>query len=413
MRILLAVVLLVAWDPLAWAAGGTRTSIEIILDASFTMNEQLENGKKKLDVAKESILYLMDRLDGDASISLRVYGHLALRELQDCTDSELLVPFASVSRNRSKAARMLRSVFPRGLSPLSRVLREAVHDLSLQPGGRKIIILLADGPCSCVGDPCGVSWEEQVVVNTIGVRCSGQARGQLRCVASTTGGRFFQVNDGLELRRALLSAATVSGQTAPLLNGDGRLRIEGVDSNSVLVKRADRQIEVEFRQDGEGCIVLPAGVYTVSIGMQDWKSVMVAGGRTTVLEPGRLQVLNSTNKGHTVVEWESRRVVGTVSADSPELTLLPGDYEVMFGRAGWRVKVPGVKQTVLKPGIIRVENISPKGVELRALPQNTIVGDLTRKKNWMPLPPGEYLVDIEGQAFPCTLVEDQRLVLKK
>ena len=413
MRILLAVLLLVVWGPVAWAAGGTRTSIEIILDASFTMNEQLDNGKKKLDVAKESILFLMDRMNGDASIALRVYGHLALRELQDCTDSELLVPFASVSRNRPRAARMLRSVFPRGLSPLGRVLREAVHDLSLQPGGRKIIILLADGPCSCEGDPCGVVPEGQVVVNTIGVRCSGPARVQLRCVASITGGRYFQADDGKELRRALLSAATVSGQTTPRLSGDGRVRVEGVDANTVMVKRADRRREVEFRRDGEGCIVLPAGVYTVSTGTQDWKSVVVSGGRTTVLEPGRLQVLNSTDRGHTVVEWESRRVVGTVSAGSPELILLPGDYEVMFGKAGWRARVPGARQTVLKPGIIRVENISPKGVELRALPQNTIVGDLTRKENWMPLPPGEYLVDIEGQGFPCTLVEDQLLVLNK
>ena len=417
-RSLLVFFILISFIPIFDMIAEASPCVEIILDASFTMNEPFEGGKKKLDAAKEAILGFLDHLDGDVPVALRVYGHMALRQLRDCTDSELVTPFAPVSRNKARIARMLRSVYGRGVTPLAGVFREAIKDLSSQPYRYKHIVLLADGPSTCTGDPCGIleavnrtrGRRGHIFVSTIGIRPDFMAPSQLGCIASITGGRYFQAQTMDELNDAFQVLSGFPRRAVLRLRGKGKLLVDGVDPGNIEITSSGNETPVEGLINVDGTLDLPAGIYSVTIGGQVWESVMIREGETTTLPVGKLSIMNAGGEAHLIREWESWQIVGTVSSDHPEQTVMPGKYEVLFGEARWPVNVTAGNQTILKPGIVMVENISPKGAELRELPQNIIVGHLTRRKNWMPLPPGDYLISIEGNSVQFSLAEGQRKV---
>ncbi len=394
------------------------SNIEIVLDASYTMNERTDSGKKKLDVAKEAIARFLDRLDGECNVALRAYGHMALRILKDCTDSELLVPFAPVSRNKDEIDRMLKSVCARGVTPLSVVLSDASEDFFGRGDDRNAIILIGDGAESCQGDPCGIAAElsandRSVIVMTIGFRPGDLAAEQLWCVAEATGGRYYGAQNETELEDALKRTIMEFAIPSPRIAGEGQLRIKNAEAVPVTIADAVTGKILTVEAGMHGITNVPSGIYTVSIGNLVWKSVMVSAGRETVLAPGRLHVANAWKYGHRVAEWESKNLVGTITPEHSELIVLPGDYEVMFGLAHWRVNVPAGKLKSIKPGVISVENVTQKGVELRGIPMNTVIGGLTRQQNWMPLPPGEYSIFIKDQCFTFFLKEDQRLLIDK
>lgn len=88
-------------------------------------------------------------------LALRVYGHTKPSPPQDCNDTHLEVPFADNNYNRIK--RTLRSIVPKGTTPIARSLERAATDFPPCDNCRDIIILITDGIEECDGDPCAVS----------------------------------------------------------------------------------------------------------------------------------------------------------------------------------------------------------------------------------------------------------------
>lgn len=134
-----------------------KTRILFLLDGSGSMLGQWENGKSRIDVAKEILTQLVDSLrsNPDLELALRVYGHRYARQSNNCEDSKLEVPFAS--KNHDNIINKIKDLVPKGVTPITYSLQQAAGDFPTAQGYRNILILITDGIESCGGDPCTTS----------------------------------------------------------------------------------------------------------------------------------------------------------------------------------------------------------------------------------------------------------------
>jgi Ca-activated chloride channel family protein len=95
----------------------------------------------------------------NVEVALRVYGHQHQFPPQVCTDTRLEVPFGK--DNHAKIKHRLRSITPKGTSPISYALSKTSQDFPACDNCRNIVVLITDGIEECGGDPCAVSRELQ------------------------------------------------------------------------------------------------------------------------------------------------------------------------------------------------------------------------------------------------------------
>ncbi len=127
------------------------TEIELILDASGSMWNKLEDGRFRIDAAKQVLSEFVIHAPArpDLRIGLRIYGSTIHHSRPGaCNDSELLAPIAPLDRARLLTA--IREVRAIGATPLARSLNLATQDF--REGGRKQVIVCTDGEESCGGD---------------------------------------------------------------------------------------------------------------------------------------------------------------------------------------------------------------------------------------------------------------------
>jgi hypothetical protein len=127
-----------------------------------------------------------------------------------------------------------------------------------------------------------------------------------------------------------------------------------------------------------------------------------------VLAPGFLKVVHPTIQGHQVLDPETGAVHGSVSNTKNQMALMPGDYEVYFGKLVWPIKIKAGETLVLKPGTVQVKGAGVQGQAIRDK-IGTVVGSVSSIQDWIPLPPGEYTVEIQGKKIAFTLKEGEEL----
>lgn len=136
------------------------TRILILYDASHSMLARWQSDTR-MNIARNVITNLLDSLEtvDNLEVALRVFGHQKRYPPQDCDDTRLEVPFGpdGIPRIRQK----LRSIQPRGTTPIANSLENAADDFPPCSNCRNIIILITDGLEECGGDPCAVSRELQ------------------------------------------------------------------------------------------------------------------------------------------------------------------------------------------------------------------------------------------------------------
>ena len=135
------------------------TRILFVFDGSQSMHGRWESGAK-IDIAQKLIGQMLDSLhaidDNETfQLALRVYGHQYPVPPQNCNDTRLEVPFAF--GNVPKIKKKLRSIRPKGTTPIARSLSRASSDFTPCDNCRNIIILITDGIEACDEDPCIVS----------------------------------------------------------------------------------------------------------------------------------------------------------------------------------------------------------------------------------------------------------------
>lgn len=138
-----------------------KTRILFVLDGSGSMEGLWDDKLSRMDVAKNILTKLVDslRVNPALEIGLRVYGHQFPRSLNNCKDSRLEVPFAL--KNHNAIVAKIKSITPRGVTPITYAIEQAAKDFPSTAGYRNIMILITDGVESCGGDPCSMSKELQ------------------------------------------------------------------------------------------------------------------------------------------------------------------------------------------------------------------------------------------------------------
>lgn len=180
------------------------TRILFVFDASKSMYGRWQSGTK-MEVARRLMGQMLDSLnkidDKPFQLALRVYGHQKPSPPQDCNDTKLEVGFSE--NNIGKIKKKLRSLQPKGTTPIARSLLRSATDFPTCDNCRNIIVLITDGIEACDEDPCAASRLLQKRGITlkpfvIGIGADQQFRNTFECV-----GRYFDAADEKTFRRVL------------------------------------------------------------------------------------------------------------------------------------------------------------------------------------------------------------------
>ncbi len=131
--------------------------ILIILDASGSMNAKWQK-QSRFEIAKNILIALTDsmyRINKNVEFGLRILGHQYHKDLNNCTDSKLEVPFGK--NNSLQLKSVLDKVVPKGQTPLAYSLLQAAYDFPKDTLSGHSIIIITDGIETCNGDACNAA----------------------------------------------------------------------------------------------------------------------------------------------------------------------------------------------------------------------------------------------------------------
>jgi len=188
----------------------------LVLDASGSMWGQI-GGKPKIEIAREAVASMLQSWPASQELGLMAYGH---RSKGNCADIEMLkVPGALDKTSFQQAVNGLQ---PKGMTPISASVRMAAEQLKFSER-KATVILVSDGEETCHADPCALGKELEKLgvdftAHVVGfdIEKNPQAKAQLQCLASSTGGRYLDAKNMGELADALQSVA--KAPPAPKVN---------------------------------------------------------------------------------------------------------------------------------------------------------------------------------------------------
>ena len=182
-----------------------KTRILFLVDGSGSMLDAWGKvNQSKMTVAKRIMTKLVDSLrhNNNLELALRVYGHRYAKELNNCQDTRLEVPFNP--KNHSLIINTLNDIKPKGVTPITYSLEQAAKDFPAGTGYRNILILITDGIESCGGDLCSTSKELQlkgVFLRPYIIGLGTRAEKSLECA-----GRYIDANTPDEFNTILNQA---------------------------------------------------------------------------------------------------------------------------------------------------------------------------------------------------------------
>ncbi len=197
---------------LALGAGSVPAAAEgsgkllLVLDSSGSMKEQAGDGKTKIEAARTALNRVVDALPAEAQVGMRVYGATVFDRLDKgaCEDTQLVVPIGS--GNAAKLKTEIAKYKPYGETPIAYSLEQAAKDVGTE--GARTILLVSDGEETCVPDPCPVAEKIAAAgidlkIDVVGLKVSGKAEKQLRCIAEKGNGDYYDADDTEDLERSL------------------------------------------------------------------------------------------------------------------------------------------------------------------------------------------------------------------
>ncbi|MBI3590748.1 MAG: VWA domain-containing protein [Candidatus Melainabacteria bacterium] len=185
-----------------------KRTILIVFDASGSMEDKIQ-GETKIHIAKRVLEDVLEKADSDLNLGLRVYGasNPTGNPYYDCSDSKLVI-IPAINNRRSIISEIYK-ILPRGFTPITYSLSQAVEDLQSYKG-EKSILLISDGLETCGGEPCllaknlsASNIDLKIDVVGFGVKDDWEAKQQLMCIALNTKGRYFSAENDDELTRSI------------------------------------------------------------------------------------------------------------------------------------------------------------------------------------------------------------------
>ena len=178
-----------------------------VVDYSNSMGEYLEH-KTKANHVKEMMKFIVPQISPSTKVGLRVYGHTCnLFAYNACRSSELVVPLGFA--NSDSILSEMSHLRPRGMTPITYSLKQAVDKDFEGYDGIKHIILLTDGGENCDESPCDyaidlVKERRDIKIDVIAFNVhDDDDLAQLKCTADVTGGRFTQAETKAQLFRSM------------------------------------------------------------------------------------------------------------------------------------------------------------------------------------------------------------------
>lgn len=389
---------------LTFAHAQSIRNVELILDASGSMNGKLSGGVRKIVAAKDAVAELVKKLPGDINLSFRAYGHQFHRSKHVCNDTKLIVPFGVAGEVASDIVANANSLDAQGYTPISLVLGLAADDLK-PLDGKKTIILVSDGKETCEGDPCLLAKKlaeanADLTIHTVGLGVDFQTKTQLQCIASVARGNYFDANSTDELASSMEEAATLEIPvpetetiTIKIKKPEfGHLQVINGGYNPVFDAETGEKAGTATSSD-DHTVKLEPGIYNVSFGKGLlWKSVQVISGETTVISAGVLEINN--NQYHQVRDPETEHVYTNYSSGDKALALPPGTYDITFDKALWRnvVITEGVT-TTLEPAVLVISNNQYHGIIDPETGKKLMTYGSSEKR--LAVPPGTYDISFE------------------
>ncbi len=407
----------------------TGSSIALILDASGSMNGKLKDGTVKINAAKKAVGDVVSRLPKDARLSFRAYGHQSHRSKKDCKDTQLLVDFAPSGEASTPVTEKMKPLKAQGYTPISYVLELAAKDVAGEGAQHRSLVLVSDGKETCDGDPCAVAKalaeaDAKLVVHTIGFGVDAATKYQLQCIAKAARGKYFDASSADELAGALnTAAAEPAPKTEKMVIKKkkvvlGTLRINHLEKFHIQHKVLDAETgeKVDWIGEKKNPIQLKPGIYNVTFSKDVWKSVVVEGGKETVLEPGVLKFTRASGSGHHILDAETAEKRAYAHSGSTRVALIPSTYTITFGKAEWpNIEIKPGQVTVLKPGKLVLkdsEKLKHRKIHTQA---GSYAGYVDSHNNERLLPPGKYALDIgDGERAEFEIKEgaDMEVVLQ-
>ena len=415
----------------ALAEGQEVRNVELILDASGSMNARLAGGQSKLAAAKAAVDALVGKLPDSVNLAFRAYGHQSPRSQNNCHDTSLLVPFGrtdNIKRDVVSAARGLRA---RGYTPITYVLGLAVKDLK-NLAGSKTIVLVSDGKETCQGDPCALAAQLaeaniDLVIHTVGFGADMQTKTQLQCIANAARGKYFNADSATELVDSIAMATSLKMEPIAKVPPKtekvvikikkpefGFIKLEnGKYTNSHDVFDSETQKELKpFYASDDYTVKLKPGTYDVKIGNNVWyRNVKVKGNETVVIRPGLLSVVK--HKTHRISDAETDKEVAILYSSDTYLALPPGTYKVQFEETFMNFTIKAGEETVVNPGMVKLFSQPETVHEIYFAGSKKLAGRAWKSsKGEALLAPGSYYVTIFDQKIPFKVTEGRTVEIR-
>lgn len=177
--------------------------ILFILDLSNSMEESLE-GSTKFDLMINTMREILPKINSNTWVGLRVYGHrMGFTPMEACRASSLVSPIST--HNTTNIEHALSKTKPRGMTPITYSLKQAIKYDFMGFYGKKHIILLTDGGENCDESPCTfvmnlIKIRKDVSIDVIAFNISdSDDLEQLECTALVTSGKFYNAQTSAEL----------------------------------------------------------------------------------------------------------------------------------------------------------------------------------------------------------------------
>jgi len=195
------------FSPDNYSYNSSGDKLLFVVDFSNSMSEYLEH-QTKVNQVKEMMARILPQISNDTKVGLRVYGHTCnIVAFNACRSSELIVPLGF--NNSTKIASEINRIRPRGMTPITYSLKQAVKKDLNGYDGIKHIILLTDGGENCDESPCDYAIElmkkrRDIKIDVIAFDVKDEDDlAQLKCTADVTGGLFNEAHTKADLFKTM------------------------------------------------------------------------------------------------------------------------------------------------------------------------------------------------------------------
>lgn len=184
-----------------------KLNVEILLDASGSMGQQIDSNTK-MELAKQAINNFLSGMPSNVNVSLRVYGHKGSSgeadKVESCQSTEVVYPLKNYNSSSFQSA--LQQVQPSGWTPLAKAIQQAQQDLKSQTDALNIVYVVSDGIETCGGDPVAAAKalnksDIKGIINIIGFNVDDAGQEALRKIADAGEGKYSTVETEKDLKQ--------------------------------------------------------------------------------------------------------------------------------------------------------------------------------------------------------------------